>query len=116
MERFASLLGLFVMVSLAWLMSSHRGRVRWRLVAVGVLLQFVLAALIFHTPAGKALFEGIQYVFVKVIACADNGSKILFGKTVDERDALVECGCDWMQGYLFGRPDRAPVEPDLADD
>jgi len=86
MERFASLLGLFVMVGLAWLMSSHRGRVRWRLVAGGVLLQFILAALILLTWPGQALFEGIQYAFVKLIECADSGSKLLFGETVVEKD------------------------------
>lgn len=27
-------------------------------------------------------------------------------ETPDERDALVECGCDLLQGYLFARPGR----------
>lgn len=25
-------------------------------------------------------------------------------ETVEERDELARCGCDWMQGYLFARP------------
>jgi EAL domain-containing protein (putative c-di-GMP-specific phosphodiesterase class I) len=27
-------------------------------------------------------------------------------ETMEERDALVEMGCDFLQGYLFARPGR----------
>lgn len=27
-------------------------------------------------------------------------------EVVDERDQLVELGCDWMQGYLFAKPEK----------
>ena len=29
----------------------------------------------------------------------------------EERDVLVELGCDLLQGYRFGRPSRPFVEP-----
>lgn len=29
-------------------------------------------------------------------------------ETPEERDTLLGLGCDWMQGYLFGRPSRQP--------
>ncbi len=32
-------------------------------------------------------------------------------ETVEERDALLEVGCDLMQGYLFARPGPAFPEP-----
>jgi CNT family concentrative nucleoside transporter len=44
-----SMAGLFVMILLAWLVSSHRRQVNWRLVAVGVTLQAVLAAVLFQS-------------------------------------------------------------------
>jgi hypothetical protein len=44
-----SLIGLFVMILLAWLMSSHRGRVNWRMVAIGMAIQLLLAALLFNS-------------------------------------------------------------------
>ena len=44
-----SLIGLFVMILLAWLVSSHRWRVNWRLVAIGVLCQIILAATLFKS-------------------------------------------------------------------
>lgn len=44
-----SLIGLFVMILLAWLVSSHRWRVNWRLVTVGVLCQAALAVTLFNS-------------------------------------------------------------------
>src|SRR5690606_21718759 len=41
--------------------------------------------------------------------CRDMGTEVVVEgvETEAERDTLLACGCDWMQGYLFGRPDRA---------
>ena len=47
--KLISLLGLFVMILLAWLVSSHRWKVNWRLVVIGVLCQAVLAAALFKS-------------------------------------------------------------------
>ena len=46
MQRLVSLFGLFVMIGLAWLMSSHRRQVKPRIVFGGLLLQFLFAILI----------------------------------------------------------------------
>ena len=44
-----SLAGIFVMIALAWTVSSHRTKVNWRLVAFGVLLQAILAGVLFES-------------------------------------------------------------------
>jgi len=46
-----SLLGIFVMIALAWTVSSHRTKVNWRLVLMGVLLQGILAAVLFQSQS-----------------------------------------------------------------
>lgn len=45
--------------------------------------------------------------------CADMNAHIVVEgvERVRERDALADCGCDWMQGYLFARPERQLVVP-----
>lgn len=53
MLNLISLLGLVVLVFLAWLMSSHRTRVDWRLVFLGIGLQFALAAVFFNSQNWK---------------------------------------------------------------
>ncbi len=47
--RYISLLGLAVMIGLAWLMSSHKNRFPWRVVLGGLVLQFVFAWIILCT-------------------------------------------------------------------
>lgn len=78
MERGISLLGLFVMVLLAWAMSSHKKRVSWRIVGGGLLLQFVLAFLILKTTAGESTFAAIGDFFTGILSFVDEGSAFLF--------------------------------------
>ncbi len=78
MERVVSILGLLTMIFLAWLMSSHKRRVSWRVIIGGILLQFAFALLILKTPQGQALFRGIGDFFQNVLESVDAGSAFLF--------------------------------------
>ncbi len=80
MERYTSLLGLVVIVGLAWLMSSHKRQFPVRIVVCGVMLQFVFALLILRTDAGRAVFEVVDQVFVGLLGCVDSGAEFLFGE------------------------------------
>ena len=42
--------------------------------------------------------------------CRDVGELVVGEgvETLEEREALVELGCDLLQGYLLGRPSREP--------
>ncbi|MGI9516861.1 MAG: NupC/NupG family nucleoside CNT transporter [Pirellulaceae bacterium] len=51
MLNLVSMAGLFVMIGLAWLMSSYRDRIDWRLVLWGVLLQLALALIFFSSQS-----------------------------------------------------------------
>jgi CNT family concentrative nucleoside transporter len=79
-ERLVSLLGLVVMVFLAWLMSSHKRRFPWRVVLWGIGLQFVLAALILRTYPGQIAFAEIGKFFEMLLGFVDHGSKFVFGE------------------------------------
>lgn len=54
MERVISFVGLFVMIGLAWLMSSNRRKFPWRVVIGGLLLQFIFAGVMFASRDGAA--------------------------------------------------------------
>ncbi len=80
MERYISALGLFVMIGLAWLMSTHRRRVNWRLVAMGLLLQFSFAWLTLRTETGRLTFDALGQLFSHVLDFVDAGASFVFGK------------------------------------
>ncbi len=80
MERAISLVGLAVIVGLAWLMSSHKRKFPVRIVVCGILLQAVFAFLILRTEAGKWVFDLVDRVFVGLLSSVDAGSAFLFGE------------------------------------
>ncbi len=84
MERAVSLLGLLVMVGLAWLMSSHKRKVSLRVVVVGLLLQFAIAVLILRTWQGRAFFDAIGAFFTQMLDFVDAGSLFVFGQRYRE--------------------------------
>ena len=85
MERWISFLGLFVMISLAWLMSSNRRYVSLRLIASGVLLQFLLGGLVLWSPPGTDhplgywLSQQITLFFEHLQQFVKAGTGFLFG-------------------------------------
>jgi concentrative nucleoside transporter, CNT family len=81
-QRATSLLGLFVFVLIAWLLSVNRGAVQWRVVAWGLGLQFTFAVLILLTGVGRSLFEGLNSMFVALLGYTNEGASFLFGNLV----------------------------------
>ena len=77
--RFVSLLGLAVMMVLAWVFSLNRRRMHWRLIISGVALQFVFALLILHTSAGRATFQLARLAVAKILSFSDTGAAFIFG-------------------------------------
>ncbi len=77
--RLISLLGLFSMVGFAWLLSSHRTRISWRIVGGGMVLQFMLGLLVLKTPGGRWFFERAGDVFNELLNCVDKGAAEVFG-------------------------------------
>jgi len=78
MERYTSLLGLAVILGLAWLMSSHKRKFPVRIVVCGIALQFLFAFLIM-SEYGRQVFDVVNDVFVGLLNCVDEGSSFLFG-------------------------------------
>ncbi len=102
MERCISLLGLFVMVGLAWLMSSHKRKISLRIIVVGLLLQFAFGLLILKTDPGQALFDGIGNVFTAMLAFVNQGSAFVFGITAKPGDPTLPPSLLLLRAFAFG--------------
>jgi CNT family concentrative nucleoside transporter len=79
MERVVSFGGLFVMMGLAWAMSTNRKKINFRIVAGGLALQFCMALLVLKTDPGLALFQWLGDLFKNMQTFTDEGSKLVFG-------------------------------------
>ena len=77
------LFGLAVLIGIAFLFSSNKRAVDWRLVATGVGLQIAFAALVLLVPGGKDVFEAIGHGFVRVLGFVNEGSNFVFGGLMD---------------------------------
>ncbi|MEM7050344.1 MAG: NupC/NupG family nucleoside CNT transporter [Acidobacteriota bacterium] len=74
------LLGVVVILALAWALSINRRAIRWRIVAVGTGIQFALALLILKTTAGQRLFEVATQYVTAFLDFSDAGSQFIFGE------------------------------------
>ena len=83
-ERLVGVAGVAAMLGLALLLSSDRGRVRWRLVAAGLLLQFLFGVLVLKTGAGREAFDVAGQGFNRLIGFTRDGARFVFGDLVDQ--------------------------------
>ncbi len=81
--RLVSVLGMFVILGVAWLASKNRKAINYRAVAAGTLLQVVLGALIMRVPLGQRFFLFLNDIIVKLLSFTNEGSKFVFGGLVD---------------------------------
>ncbi|MGJ3242102.1 MAG: NupC/NupG family nucleoside CNT transporter [Opitutales bacterium] len=78
------LLGLAVIIGIAWLLSGNRKAINWRLVAGGIILQLVLAVLMLKVPFFKIILGGISAGFVQVLNFSAEGAEFIFGRLTTE--------------------------------
>ncbi|MFZ4574786.1 MAG: Na+ dependent nucleoside transporter N-terminal domain-containing protein, partial [Phycisphaerales bacterium] len=83
MGQYTGLLGVAVLVSIAFLLSENRRSVNARIVVVGLAMQFLIAAACLKIPKVVIVFDLLAQGVTKVIAFADEGITFLFGKTAD---------------------------------
>ena len=86
---FRGVLGIFVIILIAFLFSNNKKNVNWRLVFIGLSLQFIIAIFIikgdalgtFFSPLGwiKAGFKFVSGVFVLILNFTSEGSTFIFG-------------------------------------
>lgn len=72
------MLGMAVIVAIAWVFSAKRKQVDWKVVGIGIAFQLVMALLILYVPPVQYAFEFVGKLFVKVLDFTRIGSEFLF--------------------------------------
>jgi CNT family concentrative nucleoside transporter len=81
-SRAISVLGLAVMVVIAWLFSVNRRAFPWRIVWWGVALQFLFALVILRTAPGQEFFAFMNDVVIRLLGYTQEGARFIFGNLV----------------------------------
>ena len=74
-----AIVGVFLLVALAYSLSENRPGVAWRAVAVGIGLQFVLAVVLLKVPVVSQVLLGANKFVVAIEAATTAGTVFLFG-------------------------------------
>ena len=80
------LLGIGAFLAIAVAFSRNRRAIDWKLVGVGMLLQFVIAIIVLKVGPVRAGFDFIGAIFVKVIDFTKAGTGLVFGWLVQLPD------------------------------
>lgn len=99
------IIGLAILIGLAYLLSNNKKAVNWRLIGIGISMQVIFAIFIlkgsllesYFSPLGwpKLLFEKISEGFVVVLGFTTEGAKFVFG------NLAVGPGFDGSLGMFF---------------
>lgn len=75
------LLGMAVLIAIAWIFSSDRKAISWKTVGIGLLIQLLLAVGILYLPFVQGFFEVIGKGFVKILAFTSEGVSFLLKRS-----------------------------------
>ncbi|MEY4593836.1 MAG: hypothetical protein RIQ47_246 [Bacteroidota bacterium] len=84
MDRFTGLIGLVVILGLAFLLSKDRKAINLRLVISGLALQLGLAIFILKTSIGQSIFGTLGAWITKLLEFSDKGAAFVFGFIVNK--------------------------------
>ncbi|EFI69678.1 pyrimidine nucleoside transporter [Lysinibacillus fusiformis ZC1] len=87
MRYLISLCGLLLVFTLALLMSKNKKEIKYKYIAVMLIIQFLLAALLLNTTVGYVLIKGITKVFDHLLSYANAGISFVFGGLANEGES-----------------------------
>jgi CNT family concentrative nucleoside transporter len=90
MARFTGIIGILVILGLAYLWSNNKKAINYRLVITGLLLQFALAVFILKVPLGQKIFYWLGLAINKLLDFSQEGGLFVFGDLTKVSDILPE--------------------------
>lgn len=83
MTRFIGIIGMVVLLGIAYAISENRSEIDWHPIVGGLVLQLTFAFLILKFPPGKAAFEHLSDFVAKILGFSTDGADFLFGSLMD---------------------------------
>jgi CNT family concentrative nucleoside transporter len=92
MNILRGLLGIAVLIGIAFIFSRNRRAINWSLVWKGLLIQIIFAIAILKVPFIQSLFDWLSSIFVVLLGFTEQGSLFLFGNLISDTTSF---------GYIF---------------
>ena len=86
------ILGMSVLLLIAFLFSANRRAVDWKKVVIGLSLQLLIAIGVLKIPFIQKAFEFVGKIFIQILEYTKSGSKFLFEGLISDMDTF---------GYIF---------------
>ena len=90
MGRFTGIIGIIIILGLAFLWSNNRIAINYRLVITGLVLQIVLAIFILKVPIGQDIFYWLGKAINKLLDFSKEGALFVFGDLTKVTQILPE--------------------------
>ncbi len=78
MSLLKGVIGMLVILGIAWVFSSNRKAISWKVVGIGLGIQILLALGILYIPFVQIIFDFVGRVFVKILGFTEAGAEFLF--------------------------------------
>ena len=86
------LIGIFTVIAIAYIFSSYKKSISWRIVTSGLIIQLIFAIGVLKVPFIKSFFNAVSSIFVGILAFTKAGATFLFGDLIIKTDSF---------GYIF---------------
>ncbi|MDL2266058.1 Na+ dependent nucleoside transporter [Parabacteroides sp. OttesenSCG-928-G21] len=83
------LLGVVCVIGVAYLLSSDRKKIDWRLVGGGLIMQLLFALAVLYIPFVGGLLEGLGKIFIKLMDFTQEGINFLLGPYASKANGFV---------------------------
>ncbi|MGM0441417.1 MAG: NupC/NupG family nucleoside CNT transporter [Elusimicrobiota bacterium] len=100
-EFYCGLVGIFAIPFIAWLISSNRSKVMWKVIIGGLSIQIILGILVLLTQPGQAFFTAMNDVVLGLLNFSDKGAEFLFGNLIQADFAGAQFAFSVLPTIIF---------------
>ncbi len=99
MDYFRGLIGVVVLIAFAFLFSTNKKKIDWRLVGIGITLQIVFGYLVTQVPFVTEIFKVISSGFVAFLDFSRDGAIFLFSGLA--KNSYADPSANHSLGFVF---------------
>ena len=94
MSRLIGILGIIVIIAIAYSMSNNRKAINYKTIGIGFVLQILCAVFIFKVPLGEKIFMALGMFIKKILDFASDGGAFVFGPLMNQVKLSLVWGSD----------------------